>query len=123
MVICGKVDVVYEDLLGLVIYLLIRLILVLLVIQLCFYVWVFYCVWVLMIWVVFMYWDWFCCVYCGGKVDIVDYVVFCSWGGVYFWENCVVCCLLCNYCKGDRLLIEFGWVFCWVLLLFMGLYW
>ncbi|MBY0443160.1 MAG: HNH endonuclease [Mycobacteriaceae bacterium] len=110
MVMCGKAEALHDAPAGPVIHSATSSIVVPSVIRLRGYVRVPYRARIPMTRAALMFRDRFCCAYCGAKADTVDHVVPRSRGGQHCWENCVACCSSCNHRKGDKLLVELGWV-------------
>jgi 5-methylcytosine-specific restriction endonuclease McrA len=109
LVLCGKAEVVHDDVDGAVLHAASVALATPSVIRLSRYVRVPYRNRVPLTRAALMRRDNYRCAYCGRRAETIDHVVPRSRGGQHIWENCVASCTICNHRKADRLLTELGW--------------
>jgi 5-methylcytosine-specific restriction endonuclease McrA len=109
LVLCGKAEVVHDDVDGAVLHAASVALATPSVIRLSRYVRVPYRNRVPLTRAALMRRDNYRCAYCGRRAETIDHVVPRSRGGQHAWENCVASCTICNHRKADRLLVELGW--------------
>jgi len=123
LVLCGKAEVVHDDMAGTVLRSASVTLATPSVIRLCRYVRVPYRNRVPLTRAALMRRDNYRCAYCGRRAETIDHVVPRSRGGQHVWENCVASCMTCNHRKADRLLDELGWTLASVPAVPRGAHW